>query len=304
MTMVTPEYLTNVFLNNGQLTPHAISAFCASISTCFRDNPRPMPWRETDDPYRILVSEIMLQQTQVERVKIKYAEFLNAFPTAHELAVAPLSDVLQVWQGLGYNRRAIFLKRCAEEITSFYAGQFPRTVDELQSLPGIGSYTARAVAAFAFGIAEPLIETNIRTVFIHFFFHGREKVCDSEIMPLVAATLDRDNPREWYYALMDYGGMLKQTQPNPGRRSRHHAQQSRFEGSNRQLRSRMLREILKQPGITEGKLLKILVAEQEAVVRNLAALQQEGFLIKKRGRYRIADEKREGNAEALPSLLT
>ena len=124
----------------------------------------------------------------------------------------------------------------------------PPYTDELESLPGIGPYTARAVAAFAFGIAEPLIETNIRTVFIHFFFHGRDKVSDREIMPLVAATLDRQNPREWYYALMDFGVRLKQLHPNPGRRSRHHVQQSRFEGSNRQLRSRLLRAVIASSG--------------------------------------------------------
>jgi A/G-specific adenine glycosylase len=248
-----------------------------------------MPWRETDDPYRILVSEIMLQQTQVERVKVKYAEFLTAFPTVSDLAAAPLATVLQVWQGLGYNRRAIFLKRCAEEIVTYYGGHFPRSVAELQSLPGIGPYTARSVAAFAFGIAEPLIETNIRTVYIHLFFHDCLAVNDREIMPLIKATLDQENPREWYYALMDYGGMLKQSHPNPGRRSRHHTQQSRFEGSNRQLRSRILREVLGQAGITLKQLQLMLQVLPGAVERNLAALEREGFLIKHGRSYRIAD---------------
>ncbi|MDD2850300.1 MAG: A/G-specific adenine glycosylase [Desulfuromonadaceae bacterium] len=255
----------------------------------FRAHPRPMPWRETNDPYRILVSEIMLQQTQVERVKNKYAEFLNVYPTVFELAASPLSDVLQAWQGLGYNRRAIFLKRCSEAIVTCYGGKFPRSVAELQSLPGIGPYTSRAVAAFAFGIAEPLIETNIRTVYIHYFFHGCAVIDDREIMPLIAATLDRENPREWYYALMDYGGMLKQTGPNPGRRSRHHAQQSRFEGSNRQLRSRILREVLEHAGMTLKKLQSVVSALPEAVERNLAALQREGFLVKRSRGYYIAD---------------
>lgn len=258
------------------------------IYTYHRANPRPMPWRETGDPYHILISEIMLQQTQVERVRLKYAEFLRAFPTVYELAAAPLPDVLQVWQGLGYNRRALYLKHCSEEIVNRYAGHFPHTPDGLQSLPGIGPYTARAVAAFAYGVAAPLIETNIRSVFIHFFFHGCEKIGDNRIMPLVAATLDRENPREWYYALMDYGAMLKQTHPNPGRRSRHHTQQSRFEGSNRQMRSRLLREILAQPGIMQEQLLTAATAERDAVKRNLEALQQEGFLIKQGDCYRIA----------------
>jgi A/G-specific adenine glycosylase len=190
---------------------------------------------------------------------------------------------VRVWQGLGYNRRALALKRCAGEIMERFAGQFPATIEELESLPGIGPYTARAVAAFAFGTAEAFIETNIRAVFIYFFFHNRDKVGDREIMPLVAATLDKADPRIWYYALMDYGMMIKQNHPNPGRRSAHHARQSRFEGSNRQLRSRMLRAIMEQPGITAGELAELLGAEPEAVRRNLEAMQREGFL-GKRGR--------------------
>ncbi|MFZ2950247.1 MAG: A/G-specific adenine glycosylase [Desulfuromonadaceae bacterium] len=294
MKPLTPAYLTDMVSTDGTLSPRVIAAFRTEVYGYYHDNPRPMAWRETGDPYHILVSEVMLQQTQVERVRGKYSEFLAAFPTVHALAAAPLADVLQVWQGLGYNRRAVYLKRCSEEIVIHHAGQFPRTIDLLQALPGIGPYTARAVAAFAYGVAEPMIETNIRTLYIHFFFLGRDKVRDSEIVPLVAATLDRDNPRQWYYALMDYGVMLKQTLPNPGRRSRHHTQQSRFEGSNRQLRSRLLREIMAKPGITPEKLLAILAAEQETVERNLEALQREGFLVKRGSGYSVAGEKKRG----------
>lgn len=304
MRSMTPADMTGAYHRDGGLSPQTVAAFRSTVYAYHRANPRPMPWRETGDAYHILVSEIMLQQTQVERVRVKYGEFLTAFPTVRELAAAPLSDVLRVWQGLGYSRRALYLKRCSEEIVVHHDGKLPCTSDELQLLPGIGPYTARAVAAFAHGVAEPLIETNIRALFIHSFFHGREKVCDSEIMPLVAETLDRDNPREWYYALMDYGAMLKQAHPNPGRRSTHHARQSRFEGSNRQLRSRLLREIVMEPGISPGKLLTMLAAEQEAVERNLEALEREGFLVKRGCGYRVAGEKNEGNAGALPPLST
>jgi A/G-specific adenine glycosylase len=284
-TLLDPEGLTHRFNNAGTLSTIAIRSFQKTILDRFLANPRPMPWRTTLDPYHILVSEIMLQQTQVERVKAKYAEFLSGFPTVEDLASAPLVDVLRIWQGLGYNRRALALKRCAEEIMSRYGGRFPREIDELESLPGIGTYTARAIAAFAFGIAEPLIETNIRTVFIHFFFHGRDKISDREIMPLVAATLERQNPREWYYALMDFGVYLKQLHPNPSRRSSHHVQQSRFEGSNRQLRSRLLREIMTTPWISASLLAEQLGAEKSTVERNLADLEREGFLRRKKNRY-------------------
>lgn len=287
MRSLTPAYLKGIIDTNGKLSPQVVTAFRLMVYAYYHDNPRPMAWRETGDPYHILVSEIMLQQTQVERVRIKYAEFLTAYPTVHELAAAPLSDVLRVWQGLGYNRRAMYLKRCSEEIVTGCAGQFPCTIDRLQLLPGIGPYTARAVAAFAYGVAEPMIETNIRTLFIHFFFLGREKVHDSEILPLVAATLDRDNPRHWYYALMDYGVMLKQTHPNPGRRSMHHVPQSRFEGSNRQLRSRLLREVMSRQPISISKLAESLAAEPEAVRRNIEAMQREGFLMKQGQGYCI-----------------
>jgi len=277
---LNPERFTSRYHETGTLDPATVTAFQKAILAHHRANPRPMPWRETRDPYCILISEIMLQQTQVERVKTKCAEFLAAFPTLADLAAAQLPEVLRVWQGLGYNRRALALKRCAEEIAERFSGQFPATIEELESLPGIGPYTARAVAAFAFGAAEPFIETNIRTLFIHFFFHGRDKVADREIMPLVAATLDRSDPRTWYYGLMDYGVMLKQNHPNPGRRSAHHTRQSRFEGSNRQLRSRLLRAVMAQPGITAKALAELLGAEPEAVKRNLEAMEREGFLCK------------------------
>lgn len=272
-----PERLSRTYRQTGALTPRVIEAFRQAIYERYDATPRPMPWRETRDPYHILVSEVMLQQTQVERVKNKYASFLDTFPTLADLAAAPLEQVLRTWQGLGYNRRAIALKRCAEEIISRYNGRFPETISELETLPGIGPYTARAVGAFAFGVAEALIETNIRTVFIHYFFQGTDKIHDRQIMPLVAATLDHDNPREWYYALMDYGMLLKQLHPNPNRRSSHHVRQSPFRGSNRELRSRILRVILEQPGITARHLADLLSADEAVVAMNLGALLREGF---------------------------
>ncbi len=289
-----PAELTRRYHEKGILDEHTIQAFQRRIYSHYHATPRPMPWRETHDPYHILVSEVMLQQTQVERVRCKYVEFLAAFPTLDDLASAPLVDVLRVWQGLGYNRRAIALKRCAEEIQTRFNGSFPSSVPDLESLPGIGPYTARAVAAFAFGIAEPCIETNIRSVCIHFFFHNQKSVSDREIMPVVAATIDRNNPRQWFYALMDFGVMLKQLHPNPGRRSCHHQQQSRFEGSNRQLRSRLLRAVIANPGLSAGELAKQTGAGLQDVNRNLADMVQEGFLTQTSGSYVVGGGTKKG----------
>jgi A/G-specific adenine glycosylase len=269
------------------LTPQVAATFRALVYRHYRANRRPMPWRETRDPYRILVSEVMLQQTRVERVRAKYAEFTDRFPDAATLAAAPLADILAVWQGLGYNRRALALKRAAEAVTTAHGGEFPRFVTELERLPGIGPYTARAVATFAWGETHPFIETNIRAVYIHCFFHDGDKVHDRELLPLVEATLDRNAPREWYYALMDYGVMLKKTLPNPGRRSAHHVRQSPFEGSNRELRSRLLRTVLVAPGKTAAELAESLAEPTERVAKNLKALAAEGLVAESGTGYRV-----------------
>lgn len=168
-----------------------------------------LPWRNTRDPYKILVSEIMLQQTQVNRVLQKYEEFLKAFPDVGSLAEASTGEVLKIWQGLGYNRRALNLKRAAEIIKKDFRGEFPETAESLESLPGIGQSTRGAIMAFAFGTPTAFIETNIRSIYIHHFFKGEKNVHDREIMPLIEKTLDTENPRDWYYALMDYGVHLK-----------------------------------------------------------------------------------------------
>jgi len=249
---------------------------------------RDLPWRRTDQPYEILVSEVMLQQTQVPRVLPKYEEFLRAFPDVEALARAPLADVLAAWSGLGYNRRAKSLKAAAEIIVAENGSRVPDTLEGLIALPGIGHATASQILAFAFCVAVPFIETNIRAVYLHEFFGDADDVPDAAILPLVDATLDRTDPRSWYYALMDYGTYLKATVPNPSRRSAHHTRQSRFAGSNRQVRGALLRELTARPdqGVTG---LSIAIGFEEA--RAVAALDElvaEGFLRVVSGAYRIA----------------
>lgn len=205
---------------------------------------RDLPWRGIDDAYAVLVSEVMLQQTQVKRVLGYWTRFLKAFPTIDALAAASTSDVLELWQGLGYNRRALLLKRCADECAATHAGVLPSTADELVKLPGIGPATAAGVVAFAFDKPSLYLETNVRTVFLHELFPGREGVKDSEIAPLVELSCPQKDVRAWYYALLDYGAHLKATMPNPSRRSAHHARQSEFEGSRRQKRAELVRIVL------------------------------------------------------------
>jgi A/G-specific adenine glycosylase len=260
------------------LKPDQVATFRGLIYEHYLANPRPLRWRDTSDPYAILVSEVMLQQTQVDRVRGKYTEFLHRFPDVHTLAAASLPEVLTAWQGLGYNRRAIALHRCAQAVMTGHGGRLPAEVTDLEALPGIGTYTARAIATFAFRQPTIFIETNIRTVFIHHFCHDRQGVHDREILPLVEQTLDRDNPRGWYYALMDYGVMLKKAHPNPGRRSAHHVRQSPFKGSNRELRSRILRQLLAAPSCTATELASLLGAEPAAVEKNLVRMEEEGFI--------------------------
>lgn len=211
----------------------------------YRTNGRhTLPWRKTQDPYKILVSEVMLQQTQIPRVLEKYREFLRVFPTVRVLAVAPARNVLRIWQGLGYNRRALYLQRAAQQIVSAYKGRFPQSVHELEILPGIGPYTARAVAVFAWNEPEVLLETNIRRVMLHFFFPDQDRVPDSLVESLLKTVLDTSDPRVWYWALMDYGaGPLKKI-PNPNRRSKHYVKQSKFEGSRRYVRAQVLSILL------------------------------------------------------------
>ncbi|HSQ21843.1 MAG TPA: A/G-specific adenine glycosylase [Coriobacteriia bacterium] len=249
----------------------------------------------------MLVSEVMLQQTQVARVVPKYAEFLSPFPTAEALAEASLDEVLRVWRGLGYNRRALALKRAAEVIVAEYDGRVPDTLEGLMALPGIGHATAAQILAFAFGVGVPFIETNIRSVYLHEFFGDAEDVPDSAILPLVDATMDRERPREWFWALMDYGTHLKATRPNPSRRSRHHVRQGRFEGSNRQLRGRLLAALAGAapsaahssvgPATARVHSAGDLAAEvgfpAERVVAALGALQAEGFVVSDASGWRI-----------------
>jgi A/G-specific adenine glycosylase len=243
-----------------------------------------MPWRVNLTPYRVFVSEIMLQQTSVQRVMTRYPEFLRAFPSFRRLAAASTEEIISAWKGLGYNRRALALRESARVVTESRGGRIPRTVPELVQLPGVGPATASAVIVYAFNVPLVFIETNIRRVFLHSFFQGQKSVPDSAIAPLVETTLDRENPREWYYALMDYGTSLAAGRENPNRRSSRYRVQTRFEGSLRQLRGRILSALIQNNGASRRQLEKATGSDPR-IQKALLQLESEGFLSRRRDRY-------------------
>ena len=267
---------------------------------------RDLPWRRTHDPYGIWVSEVMLQQTQVARVDGRWQRWLARFPSIDALANAEVADVLEEWQGMGYNRRALSLRAAAQAMVDG-GGEMPSDERELVALPGIGPATAAGIRAFAFDLPATYLETNVRTVFLHELFSDAEDVPDSALLPLVRETCPKDagnpddDPRTWYYALLDYGAHLKRTVPNPSRRSRSHVRQSRFEGSHRQKRAGVVRLLLEarqlDGGLTPDQVVDGLSQAEVAAGREmpyprevlgiLDELAAEGFCSLERGTWRV-----------------
>ncbi len=227
---------------------------------------RDMPWRADTRPYYVLVSELMLQQTQVDRVIPKFAAFVEAFPDERSLAAASLADVLRLWQGLGYNRRAKFLHEAAKRIVEL--GAFPTDETGLLALPG-------AIMAYAYDKPSVYIETNVRAVFIHHFFGDTELVDDKDIRDVLARVLDRDEPRRFYWALMDYGSYLKKQGVAPGR-SAQYKKQSRLKGSVREVRGQIIAALAEEDR-SEPSLMAAVRAD-ERFAAALAGLVKDGLV--------------------------
>lgn len=270
-----------------QLTPDQTHTFQETIWNHYRQNARAnMPWRQNPTPYRVLISEIMLQQTQVNRVTPKFQSFIQQFPSITALAQAPFSQVLALWNGLGYNRRAKYLWQAAQAIMQNHNGTIPNTIEELIKLPGIGKNTAGAIMAYAYNQPAVFIETNIRTVYIHHFAPQQEGIDDKTIGELVSQTLDQENPREWYWALMDYGTHLKQTQPSNIQQSKHYTKQSKFQGSLRQIRGQLLRELI--PGPQQLAQLQQRITDPR-LTQVVQKLKDENFIRETDGLLELAD---------------
>jgi A/G-specific adenine glycosylase len=244
-----------------------------------------LPWRKTTNPYRILVSEVMLQQTQVDRVIPYYRQWLAQFPTVKTLADAPLSEVLAAWQGLGYNRRAKHLHAAAKAIAT--EGVFPKTPEALEKLPGIGPYTARAIAAFSSNQDVVFVETNLRTAVTHHFFPHKKQVDDKEVLAVLAAALPKGRAREWYAALMDYGAHLKRSGVRLNAKANAYRKQSTFRGSSREARGAILKALVRGPQ-SPAFLVGILGDDRVPQVQSqLAALTKEGLIVLSRGKFRL-----------------
>ncbi len=252
--------------------------FQKEVYTYYNNHTRDFPWRRTEDPYCIFVSEIMLQQTQTERVVDKYQEFIRAFPSFEELAQATFAEVLEKWKGLGYNRRAKWIHEIAKIVVNDHEGKMPSSVDALEKLPGIGNATARSIAAFAFHQPVVFLETNIRTVLIHHFFADKDKVDDKELLEISEQVLDEENPREWYSALMDYGVYIKGKIGNLNYKSSHYRKQSKFAGSDRQIRGKILDVLLEKKEISSYELIGILDEDAERVMKIIRDLLNENLI--------------------------
>lgn len=258
--------------------------FQAIVWQFAQTNSRSMPWRDNTDPYYILVSEIMLQQTQAQRVIPKFTAFIKVFSDVRSLANAPLAEVLNLWSGLGYNRRAKYLLLAARKIIEEFDDKIPATKAELTGLAGIGEATAGAILVYGFNQPAVFIETNIRTVYFKYFFNDqlpRDKISDKRLAEKVRQTLDQTNPRRWYWALMDYGAWLKQNSHSTLRMSAHYKKQPPLVGSLRETRGRIIKAMLQQ-NLTQTQ-LKQAVGMDERFNVALRALVKEG-LIKKHGR--------------------
>ncbi len=238
---------------------------------------REMPWRQNTNPYFVLVSELMLQQTQVDRVIPKFELFINRFPSVNELADASLAEVLQLWSGLGYNRRAKFLHEAAKMIVKDFHGKFPELEKDLLLLPGVGKNTAGALLAYAFNRPSVFIETNVRTVYFYHFFEGSLEVSDKELQELVERTIDREHPREWYWALMDYGSHLKRSGAGQLSKSKHYKKQAPLKGSVREIRGLIVKELASRD-LTDFELRAVIV-QDDRYEKALAGLIADGLVV-------------------------
>ena len=261
-----------------KLSRKKIENFREFIFSWWGGNKRNLPWRHTHDSYKILVSEVMLQQTQVLRVIEKYREFIQRYPTIFDLAKAPAADVLRVWKGMGYNRRALYLKKAAQTVVSHYGGVFPESEKVLVKLPGLGTYTARAILVFAYKKDVACVDTNIRQIITHFFFHDKPQK-PAVIHSVADELVPRGKAWEWHQALMDFGALAmpnaKCQMPNKKKKA------IPFKESNRFYRGRII-DRLREGNLLESTIInefqKKYGKSREFICGILTGLENDGLL--------------------------
>ncbi len=270
-----------------KLSSEKIKHFQTEILVWYEKHKRELPWRRTRDPYKILVSEVMSQQTQIQRVIPKYEAWIEAFPTVESLAKARTSDVLRLWSGLGYNRRALNLQKAARVVVNEYKGDFPKVPSELEKLPGIGRYTAQAVSCFAYDAQVAVIDTNVRKVIAVEFFNGvlpTEKVIEETAQKI----LPKGRAYEWNQALMDYAGATLRKHKIPA------TKQSHFLTSNRYFRGQTMKYLLTKHKVSFKELHSFFTKqgreiEKKRLERILQQLHQEGFLVYEKVELSLTD---------------
>ena len=273
-----------------KLSKRRIQKLQKHIFLWWRKHRRNLPWRQTHNPYRIVVSEIMLQQTQVSRVLLRYAEFIKAFPTVQKLSKATPAAVLRIWKGMGYNRRALYLHKMAKTVMAEYGGKFPKSEKLLTKLPGLGTYTARAVLVFAYRQELAAVDTNIRKIITHFFFDDtpqKEKI----IQEAAAVVMPKGKSWEWHQALMDYGALELYNLKRPERLSRAKSRDSRrtsipFKDSNRFFRGRII-DMLREKDMKELELIDEYIGKydrsEDFILSIIAGLQKDALVVRKNG---------------------
>ncbi len=259
-----------------------IQEFQKKVFSFYQKNKRDLPWRKTTDPYKILLSELMLQQTQVNRVILYYEKWITRWPDIHALASASLAEVLQAWMGLGYNTRAINLHKAARKIVTEFDNDVLEAMKQYKEIPGVGRYTLQAVQIFSTNADLVTVDTNIRRIFIK-EFNLPEKVSDKELWKLAEKCLPIGKSRDWHNALMDYGA-LHLTSQKTGIKPK--TQQSRFEGSDRQIRARILRCLLNDT-MSLSELKKTFRIEQKRLRRILDKMVTEKIIVNKNNSYQL-----------------
>ena len=260
-----------------KLSSQQIQTFQAKIFNWYAQNKRDLPWRLTHDPYKILVSEVMSQQTQIVRVIPKFEAWIVRFPDISTLGVASNADVLRYWSGLGYNRRALYLQKCAEEIVSRYQGKFPQSEEELLTLPGIGIYTARAVLSFAFEKNVVVIDTNVRKVIlVEFKNYLPVTITNKDIEIMAEQLLPKENAYDWNQALMDYSSAVLKKEKISLKK------QVRFKGSDRYYRGGIMRLLIKHKNLTIGEIHALLITEEKKEIESNKLAEILGRLVKDR----------------------